>query len=77
MKVLDFLPSEQLDEQKAELRRCGVVLEHAADILGNVAGHSDPAIAQNDYEYARDCFREQLFAVTGISSCWIERALAL
>lgn len=76
---------ESVEADVAELRRLGIELECKSATLTAVAqrveakqvDYSAFAIAEADYEFARDCFREQLGAVTGRSAAWIERLLAL
>ena len=76
---------ESVEADVAELRRLGIELECKAATLTAVAqrveakqiDYSAFAIAEADYEYARDCFREQLGAVTGRTATWIERLLSL
>jgi hypothetical protein len=76
---------ESVEADVAELRRLGVQLECTAATLTAVAqrveakqaDYSDFAIAEAEYEFTRDSFREQLGAVTGRSAAWIERLLAL
>lgn len=69
----------------ALLRRKGILVECAASTLNSLcqrvdagqAGIQDFTDAQIEYELMREDFREGLAEMTGQSSAWIERVLAL